>query len=360
MTSTTEFPSTCLAAVFHDAARPLQLQHLAVPLPRSGEAVIRVDLCTVCGSDLHTITGRRQEATPTIPGHEVIGTVVRVGDPAPLSLDGSALQPGDRVSWSVCVCCQNCERCRSGLTQKCLSVTKYGHELAEGHHSLSGGLAEYLLLRANSAVLRVDPLLPDEVACPANCATATVAAAIRIAGVIEGRRVAIIGAGLLGLTAAAMAIHHKAASVQILDRDPKRLQQAARFCPQVQATDSEQGPADADVILECSGAHAAIEQALAALAVGGTLVLVGSVMPTPPVALHPEQIVRRCLTIRGIHNYTADDLLAAHRFLMAEHGRFDFGQLVQRIFSLQDINEAIRWALAEQPLRIGIRPGRTR
>ncbi len=345
--------------MFFDSATPLQLQEFTVPYPRTGEAVIRVDLCTLCGSDLHTITGRRQEATPTIPGHEVVGTVVCVGNPAPVAIGGAALKPGDRVSWSVCVCCQNCDRCRNGLTQKCRSVTKYGHELAEGHAGLSGGLAEYLLLRAGSAVLEVDPQLPDEVVCPANCATATVAAGIRLAGEIAGRRVAISGAGMLGLTAAAMAVHFKAASVQILERDPKRLQQAAQFCPQVLATDSGQWPTEADVILECSGSHDAIKQAFAALAVGGTLVLAGSVIPTPPVALDPEQIVRRCLTIRGIHNYTAADLLAAHSFLMAEHRRFDFARLVRRTFPLQDINEAIRWAIAEQPLRIGIRPGRT-
>ena len=136
--------SHCRAAVFLAPDQPVELREFSLPVPRSGEALVRIDCCTICGSDIHTITGARHEAVPSILGHEIVGTVTKVGESPLTDIDDQPLQPGDRVTWSACVSCSDCDRCHDGLPQKCRRLSKYGHEVAEGREALSGGLAEHI------------------------------------------------------------------------------------------------------------------------------------------------------------------------------------------------------------------------
>ena len=161
-----------LAAVFSGAKRPLELREFPRPDLEPGEAWIRIECCTVCGSDVHTATGRRIEPSPSILGHEAVGVVeeVAVGSP-PVDARGEPLRAGDRIVWSVIVSCGECDRCAGGLPQKCRSLAKYGHAVAEGRFALSGGISQGLLLRRGSTAVRVPTDLPGEVLAPASCAT---------------------------------------------------------------------------------------------------------------------------------------------------------------------------------------------
>ncbi len=140
-------PDTCRAAVFVGPKLPLEIRTLPIPSTESEEALVAIECATICGSDLHTMNGIRQECCPSILGHEAVGYVVEVGSPPLLDVHGIALEVGDRVTWSTIVSCGACDRCLRGLPQKCRSLSKYGHDLAEGRRALCGGLAEYLLLR---------------------------------------------------------------------------------------------------------------------------------------------------------------------------------------------------------------------
>ena len=86
------------------------------------------------------------------------------------------------------------------------------------------------------------------------------------------------------------------------------------------------------------------------------MVLVGSVFPTPPVAIHPEQVVRRCLTIRGVHNYAPRHLKAALDFLVT-HSAYPFAELVSPWRSLDDLEDFLASPPSSQTLRAGFRPG---
>ena len=140
---TTERFGSSNAGVFLGAGQPMDLRTFPLPSPESGEAIVRIECCTLCGSDLHTITGKRTENCPSILGHEILGIVDTVGDPPPCDLDGRPLRAGDRITWSTSVSCGDCDRCRGGLPQKCRTLAKYGHELAEGRYALSGGLSQF-------------------------------------------------------------------------------------------------------------------------------------------------------------------------------------------------------------------------
>jgi alcohol dehydrogenase len=283
-------------------------------------------------------------------------------------IDGRPLQVGERVTWSVAVSCGACDRCQRGLPQKCRTLVKYGHELAEGRTALSGGLGEYVLLRAGTAVVRIAATIPADVICPVNCATATIAAALRAAGEVNGRSVLILGAGMLGLTAAAMSKSRGAKLIVACDTNPDRLNQATRFganyamlwqpdVKQLSRQLADQTGAGAfDIVLELSGAPDAVEAACALGDVGAHVVLVGTVMKSRAVQIDPESIVRRCLSIHGVHNYAPADLKTAVAFLENFGSAYPFAELVEHTFPLTEINAAMEVAVQRRPIRIAIRP----
>ncbi|WP_052852587.1 zinc-binding dehydrogenase [Streptomyces avicenniae] len=318
---------TAAALVWTGGGR-FETHRVPLPEPEPGEALVRVALATVCGSDLHTVTGRRPGPCPGILGHEAVGEVVAAG-PGARAVDGAPLRPGDRVVWGVVAGCGRCDRCAAGRTAKCRSLTKIGHRPFEPDRRLSGCYASHVHLPRGTPVVRVPSGLPDAVAAPAACATATVAAAVELAGGLAGRRVLVSGAGMLGLTAVAWAADAGAAEVVALDVEPERLALAGEFGATrtvVATQDGEVGEVDA--ALEFSGASAAVARVLDALDVGGTAVLAGSVTPGPAVPLDPQRLVRGWQTVRGVHNYEPRHLVAAVDFLARTRDRRPWTGLV--------------------------------
>ncbi|OYW15922.1 MAG: alcohol dehydrogenase, partial [Planctomycetales bacterium 12-60-4] len=222
---------TCaLAAVFRGVPDQIALEELSVPNPRGREILVRVAGCTLCGSDLHSFEGRRSVPVPTILGHEIVGEIIEFGDDASRAdLAGQPLQVGDRVTWAIVAHCGDCFYCRRDLPQKCLHAVKYGHEAFRPGYELLGGLAEFCLLVAGTSIVKLPHELPLSVACPASCTTATVAAALEAAGDLRDRNLCIFGAGMLGLSACAMARSLEAAEVVCVDPQETRRQRALMF-----------------------------------------------------------------------------------------------------------------------------------
>lgn len=314
---------------------------VALPEPGPGELLVRVRLATVCGSDLHTVSGRRPAPAPSILGHEAVGHVVAAGL-------GAEQEIGDRIVWSVTAACGRCARCRRGFTAKCEQVRKVGHEAFTGDWPLSGGYAEHILLPAGVTTVVVPDTVPDAVAAPAGCATATVMAVLEAAGEVAGRRVLICGAGMLGVTAAA-ACAERGAQVMISDPHPQRRALAARFG----AEPDTGGPSD--IALDFSGSATAVAGALSRLDLGGTLVLAGSVTPGPTVALDPESVVRGWLTITGVHNYEPRHLVRAVEFLTRTRHTMPWTDLVAAPVALDAIGTVLE-PTPREVLRASVTP----
>ncbi len=314
----------------------------------TGDVLVAVEMSTICGSDVHTVHGRRTAPVPLVLGHESVGRVIAVGDDGASAVEGAPVRVGDRIVWSVAVACGTCDRCAAGLTQKCRTLSKYGHERIGSHRELTGGFASHVQLRAGTAIVRVPESLPAQTLAPAGCATATAWAAVARAGRdrdLRGARVRIYGAGLVGLSAAAIATA-QGAVVDVHDPHPGRAALAASFG----ATGLDREP---DVVIEASG-HA-VSDALDTVAIGGTVVLIGSVFPAPPVPLDAESVVRRMITVTGVHNYTAGDLAAAVDFLAGAGRSYPFADMVGRVRALTDLDEALDDASApDAPLRVGL------
>jgi putative phosphonate catabolism associated alcohol dehydrogenase len=318
-----------------------------------GDVLVAIELSTVCGSDVHTIQGHRSAPTPLVLGHESVGRVIAVGEAGPMAADDSALRIGDRVVWSVTVSCGTCDRCAGGFTQKCRTLAKYGHERIEPRWELTGGFASHAHLRAGTTIVRVPEALPAAILAPASCATATAWAAVARGAAgrsLEGVRVLVYGAGLVGLSAVAIAAD-AGAEVTVVDPSAARRTFAERFggVGAVAAT----GPAD--MVIEASG-HA-VADAIAAADIGGTVVLVGSVFPADPVPFDAESIVRRLVTVTGVHNYTATDLAASVGFLAGRGRAYPFSEVVGAVYPLDDVDAALAAASAPgAPLRVALNP----
>ncbi len=337
--------------------------------PKPGEVLIRVTCCTICGSDLHTFCGRRSAPANCVLGHEIIGTVEAWnGSTTPVDFEGRELSVSQRVTWVMAVGCGDCFFCHNNISQKCEQLFKYGHQSPSGDVP-TGGLSQYCMLVPGTPIFRIPDSLSDEVASPANCATATVSAAIRLVKethVIPGGSALIVGAGMLGLTAAAMLCDAGASQVLISDVDSNRLTVASSFgathCIDSQDQDSFSSTLDSvtsgrgvDIALDFAGTLAAVETALKSVRVGGCVLLAGSVFPMKELCLSPEQMVREMLTIRGLHNYGVSDLDHALGFLERTHTRYPFHELVGLTFPLDQTPKAFERASNERPIRVAIK-----
>ncbi|MGH3360193.1 MAG: zinc-binding dehydrogenase, partial [Nocardioidaceae bacterium] len=287
---------TASAAVWRGHAEGFTLVDEPLPDVTGGEVLVRVRMATICGSDLHTIDGDRDTPVPTILGHEAVGTVVAAGDAA-TTYAGEPLRAGTRVTWTIGTACGTCARCRRGVTQKCVSVRKYGHEAMSARWRLNGGFATHCHLLAGTGIVPLPASMPDEVATPANCATATVVCAVRRARLVPGDVAVVLGCGMLGLTAVAYAKDRGAARVVACDVDDRRRQAALAG-----EVEDLTGGAGAEVVLEMSGSPAAVQTSLDLVGVDGRIALVGSVSPAPEVSFEPSDVVRRLTTLVGCHN----------------------------------------------------------
>ena len=356
------------AMVWSEPGRPHEA--VAVPSVRlaPGDALVEVELATICGSDVHTTRGDRSAPTPLVLGHEQVGRVVAVGAGA-VAVDGMPLVPGQRVVWSLTASCGACATCGRGLPQKCERVRKYGHERLVHGWELSGGFASHVHVRAGTAVVPVSDDLDAALLAPVSCGTATAVAALDAASAIVPLRdavVLVLGAGLIGRTATALATD-AGARVVVVDPDPARRAFAARSG--AVATADPSAPHDVEralesaggaplVAVEASGSSAAVASALTRLGVGGVAVLVGSVSPGPAVPLDAESLVRRLVTVRGVHNYAPRHLVAAARFVERRHGAWPLAELVGDEVALGDLDAGLALAAAGGAVRVGVRPGR--
>lgn len=349
-------------------------QVMAVPEVelRPGDALVQIEYATVCGSDLHTVSGRRTAPVPLVLGHEQLGRVVALGEGA-VRADGSALSLGERVVWSIMVSCGGCDRCLNGMPQKCRALGKYGHEQVKHTWELNGGFATHVHVRAGTEIVPVSASLPREVAAPLSCASATAMAAISAAAgerELHGAAVLVTGAGLVGLTATAMA-SDRGARVIVADPDAARRATALRFGA-VAAADplaavesatsleqvlAAQGMSDGvQLAIEASGAPSAVAQAVGCLDIGGAAVLLGSVHPAGKVPLDPEAIVRGLKSIRGVHNYEPRHLIDAVQYLEERHDAYPFAGLVGTSYPLSQLDAAIADAATGTQVRVGITP----
>lgn len=345
-------------AVWSGVDQGFQVATVRLPELRAGEVLVRTELATICGSDLHTIRGDRDTPLPTVLGHEAIGHVVATRGEV-VGPDGSPVVEGDRVTWTIGTSCGSCRRCTRGIPQKCHTVRKYGHEAMDDHWRLNGGFGDHVHLIAGTGIVRLPADLPAPVATPANCATATVTCAARRVDLQGDDTVVVLGCGMLGLTAVNYARDRGVQTVIATDVDPGRRDLAQAFGASVAVAPEELGDATrqhgADVVLELSGSSQAVQSAFEVVGVGGRIALVGSVSPAPEASFEPSRYVKNLTTVVGSHNYRVDDLVEAVDFLRRTPDQQLFADLVPEPYPLEDLVAAVAVANTGQAPRVALR-----
>lgn len=314
---------------------------VACPFPElaDGETLIRLTAATICGSDRHTVSGRRSQPCPSVLGHEGVGVVQETNNPS--------LAVGQRVIFSVTAPCMDCDRCSSGRTAKCRRVMKTGHEPFNGQWQLSGTYASHMILRAHQPVAVVPPELGDIPASIASCAGATVMAALDAActfsASLKDKRVLVVGLGMLGLIAVEAAMR-SGATVTAIDPKFSRREFAAQLGARTVDPTGFARAADRaqcfDVAMEFSGSPHGVTTCVKSLDIGGVAVLAGSVADSTDIDVDPEWIVRGWRTITGIHNYEARHLNQAIDFL--SESKIDWNRVTDGPISLDQVPAAFR------------------
>jgi threonine dehydrogenase-like Zn-dependent dehydrogenase len=279
------------------------------PVPAAGDdqVLVEVDLCGICGSDLHSPELPQVYRGGFVLGHEMSGRVAEVGSAVTgWSIgDPVALNPNGNV-------CGVCEYCRSGRLNFCRQATM---ETALGLQA-DGGLAPSVVVSPKT--LRRLPVGTGRVEAAWVEPTATALRAVRQAGPVAGATVLVSGGGPIGQLACRIAAHNHAVRIVLVEPAEERRAFAAAshadvvLTPQEAARRIAAGTLRADVVLECSGNASATALAIDALRPGSVLVVVGA---GPGSGLDPAAILLKEITVRGSFTYVdefddAIDLLA--------------------------------------------------
>jgi putative phosphonate catabolism associated alcohol dehydrogenase len=342
-------------ACFKYSTEKISIETINLPALNDGEILVR-NLCTsLCRSDIHTYQGKRNEKTPTILGHEIVGLIEKLGSNAPtVDIKGKLLKVGDKITWALYASSPEDALSKIGIPQKAKDLFKYGHEQIKEHSHFHGGLSEYTILRKNTAIIVLNKDLPNELATLINCSVATVAGAIRIAGDLTNKSVIIYGTGMLGIIACAMASKMGATEIIAIDENIERLNISTQFGATKTMLAKDCVGFKADIVLEFSGAISAMENSINLLHIGGIVIWIGAVYAQPKVLINAEYIIRNIITIKGLHNYNHEDLVTATAFMEDNYTVFPFEILIKKGFLLEDVNSAFEYAINHNPFRVSV------
>jgi putative phosphonate catabolism associated alcohol dehydrogenase len=352
-------PSHARVAVHDVPGGPFRLATYPLRPPAAGEALVRVRMSTICRSDIHSYQGHRPSPCPGLLGHEIVGTVVALGEALRRDMRDEPLAVGDRVTWSeYAVPARGYLREVLDLPHKAPGLLKYGHLSSETPPHHHGGFGEYCYVLPDSWILKLPDAISDAEATPINCGVATMCAVIEAAEVGLGQTVVVVGLGLLGLYGAALAKARGAARVIGIDAVPARRALAGRFGVDAALAPGEAPPvgAGADAVIEVCGDPSTIADALGWLRPGGRIVVAGTVNPGAMVTLDANAILRACATLVGVHNYHPRHLLQALAFVVGHRDRYPLGELVDARYPLSAVGEAMADAAARRVLRAAIVP----
>lgn len=296
------------SAVLAQARGPVGIESIHLGEPGAGEALLRMEACGICHSDLFVAGLEKLPVAPITLGHEGIGRVESVGPGV------TGWSPGDRAGITFLgTTCGRCEWCESGRERFCPKQTNFGY-------TLHGALSEHAIVPAD-ALVRVPDVLAAAEAAPLCCAGWTAYGALREAGLSAGQSVALFGLGGLGHLALQIA-RGQQLRVAAVDVTEDKLEMAREWGAESavhgdgagRALQKEYGGVDAAVVLTPS--PAAIQQAFRSLRRNGTLVLVGLAVAQYELPL--VDTVLKGIAVRGSYLGTRQDLATV--FALASAG----------------------------------------
>lgn len=286
-----------LALVKARDSEGLWLQEAPLPMIRSDEVLIRISRTGICGTDLHIWNwddwAKKTVPVPMVIGHEYSGKIVEVGS------DVKTLRTGQRVTGEGHLIDLNCRAARSG----CFHLDPNTRSVGVNH---PGAFAQYLALPAFNVVP-----LPDEIDDELGAILDPLGNAVHtaLAFDVTGNDVAIVGAGPVGIMAAAVARYAGAAKIIITDKEPYRLALASRLVDAIPVDANEYTLTQAarlygmengyDIGFEMSGSSTALDGLIDAMATGGRIACLG--LPANDITIEWSSVVCKSLVLEGIY-----------------------------------------------------------
>ncbi len=351
-------PSTMRAAVYR-GVNNVRIETVPVPEIGSGEVLVKIHTCGICGTDLKKIhTG--SHSAPRVFGHEMSGTIAAVGTGV------TEFSVGDRVMAYHHIPCGECFYCRKQTFAQCETYKKVG--CTAGFEPSGGGFAEYIRVMdwiVRKGLIKIPDDIPFEQACfiePVN----TCFKAIDMLNLQSDETVLVIGQGSIGILLAALA-RRTGATVLTSDLYPERHAVAAKFGLNhpldargdvVAAAKSATDGRGADVALVAVGGNSLIKVAMDAIRPGGRVMLFAATQhgeaPFDPAAVCMDE-----KTLMG--SYSASVAIqdeVTHLVFEGYRQGFDLTQLISHRFSIEDAVAAIDLASNPQPdsLKVVIQP----
>jgi L-iditol 2-dehydrogenase len=346
-------PKTMKAWVLDDPEQ-LRLVEKPVPEPGPAEVLVRVDAVAICGTDVEILTkglpawirGGLPFNRNFTPGHEYMGTVVKLG----AGVDEYAV--GERVAVEIHAGCGRCERCRMGMYTSCLNygLNYDGHD--KGHRAngftTDGGFAEYAVNHVNTLIHVPDGMSDEEATLIVTAGTAMYGLDV-LGGLIAGESLVVAGPGPIGLMSAAVGKALGAQPVILTGTRDSRLNLGLRLGADHVINVKKENPVEAvkrlnggkgvHYVMECSGAPNALNEAMDMVNRGGRICL--AAFPGEPVPVDLAKLVRNNIYVYGIRG---EGNSATHRAaaLMAQK-KFDAKLMHTHTFKLEEVPTAFKY-----------------
>jgi 2-desacetyl-2-hydroxyethyl bacteriochlorophyllide A dehydrogenase len=332
-----------MKAVVIEEPNRMTVSRIEDPTPAPGEAVIKVEACGICGTDIHVLHGEFAPTRyPIVPGHEFCGEVVAV---AP---DVRNVKNGDFVAVDPSLFCGKCRQCRLGRFNLCENWN------AIGVGSVNGACAEFVAVPSANA-FRLPPEMPRHWGAlvePLSCA---------IHGLDQvdlqlAEDYLIYGAGTMGLLLAQLAKDSGASRVEMVERNPQRHALARRLAADRVAISADEldRPQGWDVVIDATGVVPAIEDGLRRVARGGTFLMFGVANADATATFSPFRVYNDEIKIIG-------SMAVLHSFeralTMLAKGVIDCGAMITNRFPLDQYQGAIDTFLAGSGLKVQVGPG---
>jgi 2-desacetyl-2-hydroxyethyl bacteriochlorophyllide A dehydrogenase len=320
-----------------------------IPAPGPNEALIRTLVSGVCGSDLHAAHGRHPFVPlPYRPGHEVVGVIEAAGSAV------GTFAPGQRVIVEPDLPCWTCKMCTSGRENLCENLQFFGCGYAQG------GMADYFTLAANRLHLVPDAL--DDHTAALIEPLSTPVHAVRLAGDVAGRSVAVLGAGTIGLLTLAVLRAHQVGRVVSTDPLPAKRVRAVALgadatidasTPDVAGQVRQALGGSADIVFDCVSVQSSIDQAIAIADKGGTVMVVG--VPAREVTVPLPIVQDHQIRIQGSATYLPEDY--AESALLLGRGAVRTTDFVTATRPLDQVAEAFELASSGNHLKVLVTVG---
>jgi 2-desacetyl-2-hydroxyethyl bacteriochlorophyllide A dehydrogenase len=345
-----------MKALTFQAERDFRLDDVPKPfITEQHQALVRVTLAAVCGSDLHIYDGHVPINPGAIVGHEFVGVVEDIGN------EVHRFKPGERVVSSFFTSCGDCDFCRRGWYAQCVVKATFGH--GEYFGNLGGGQSEFCVVPlADHTLEHIPEAMSDEKALFVGDIMSTAFFGAERAEIKPGDTVAVIGAGPVGLLAVMAAQLFGPARVFAIDMVDSRLEVAqglgaipinANETHPVEAIKQATGDHGVDASIECVGLMPAVQTAIECVRGGGTISMVG--VPSKQVADFPYlHIWMKDLTFRaGWCNVQA---YMRPMLDLIEAGRIDPAAIISHRMALDEGVEAYRLFAAREATKVVLTP----